>query len=435
MDELSQRFFETLLQTQFLPPDRMLAYQRRLLDRLVRHARATVPFYRDSGRLGPLFKADGGIDWERWDEVPVLTRSEAQANAERLYAESLPPDCGEIRSGQTSGSTGKPLKFRVNTIMAAAGSAVLERALAWADAPPARTIGYLLNPKEGEGQYPLGTVYRARIRGVDRETHLLAARTPLEQQAEWIARLRPEMMMGYPGVLAQLAGNLPRALDDHRFALVVCIGEVLSDTARAAIEQGFRCACIDIYSGSEFGIVAAEDRKAKRMMVNDEIMLVETGPSDLVVDGDTLSELTVTPFYNYAMPLLRYSTGDLAVVDRAPAPDRRSLQRLKHIVGRQRDTFVLPSGRRWWPQFALIASFADDLEFDQIQYVQTARGRVELRFASRATQPLRNEAALMAKLQASAPEPIEFIIRQVPEIARQASGKYIDYVCEIAETG
>ncbi len=433
MDELSQRFFETLLQTQFLPPDRMLRYQRRLLGRLLRHARATVPYYRDSGRLDPLFMADDSIDWDRWGEVPVLTRSEAQAHADRLYAESLPPDCGDIQNGITSGSTGKPLAFRVNNIMAAAGSAVLERALTWADTPPVRTLGYLLNPKEGEGQYPHGTVYRMRIRSVDRDMHLLAARTPLDQQAEWIARLRPELVMGYPNALAELAGNLSYALANHRFALAVCVGEVASPAARRAIEQGFRCPSIDIYSGSEFGVVAAEDRKTGRMMMTDEIMLVEAAHSDLAVDNDALSELIVTPFYNYAMPLIRYSTGDLAVVDNAAAPDRRTLQRLKRVVGRQRDIFILPSGRRWWPQFTTTARIAEDLDFEQIQYVQTARGRVELRFVSRMAQPLRNEPALMIKLRAAAPEPIEFVLRQVPTIARHSSGKFIDYVCELTE--
>ena len=87
MDQLTQRFFEALLRTQFLSPERMLAYQRGLIERLVRHARAQVSFYRDSGRLDKLFGPDDRIDWERWNEIPILTRSDAQANFEKLYAE------------------------------------------------------------------------------------------------------------------------------------------------------------------------------------------------------------------------------------------------------------------------------------------------------------------------------------------------------------
>ena len=42
MTTLHQAFFETLLKTQFLPSDRMLTYQRGLVERLIRHARLPV---------------------------------------------------------------------------------------------------------------------------------------------------------------------------------------------------------------------------------------------------------------------------------------------------------------------------------------------------------------------------------------------------------
>lgn len=116
MSELTQKFLETLLRTQFQSQERTLQYQRRLLERLVRHARMTVPYYRDSGRLDVLFTKEDRIDWERWGEVPVLTRSQAQANCDALYAELMPADCGEVRTGTTSGSTGHPLAFRTSTI-------------------------------------------------------------------------------------------------------------------------------------------------------------------------------------------------------------------------------------------------------------------------------------------------------------------------------
>ena len=49
------KFLAALEETQYLAPDRMAAYQRRLLDRLLRHARAETAFYAD--RLAPIFRA------------------------------------------------------------------------------------------------------------------------------------------------------------------------------------------------------------------------------------------------------------------------------------------------------------------------------------------------------------------------------------------
>src|SRR4029078_7700513 len=121
------------------------AYQRQALERLLRHARAQVPFYRDSGRLDVLFAADDGIAWERWDEVPTLSRVEAQENAEALYAETVPPSCGDVVKGYTAGSTGTPLAYRTNPLLAAAGSATLERGFVWAGLPAELTLAVFRN--------------------------------------------------------------------------------------------------------------------------------------------------------------------------------------------------------------------------------------------------------------------------------------------------
>ena len=45
-----------------------------------------MPFYRDSGRLKPLFRADGAFDMAGWNDVPILTRNEAKANEDALQA-------------------------------------------------------------------------------------------------------------------------------------------------------------------------------------------------------------------------------------------------------------------------------------------------------------------------------------------------------------
>ena len=57
MEQIVGNFLETLRRTQFLPRDRLATYQRAQLEGLVRHARTHVPFYRESGRLDPLFAA------------------------------------------------------------------------------------------------------------------------------------------------------------------------------------------------------------------------------------------------------------------------------------------------------------------------------------------------------------------------------------------
>ena len=110
IDPAIAKFLAALEETQYLAPERMEAYQRRLLDRLLRHARSQTAFYAD--RLAPLFRPDDSIDWDRWTDIPILTRKEAQANADALFARTVPPAAGETVTAFTSGSTGRALPPR-----------------------------------------------------------------------------------------------------------------------------------------------------------------------------------------------------------------------------------------------------------------------------------------------------------------------------------
>ena len=107
-------FVKALDETQYLSPPRLQAYQRRLLARLLDHARRETDFY--AVRLDPIMRADGSCDWDRWHELPILTRSEAQDNFAGLCARSLPPVAGSTQEDTSSGSTGRPLRHLTTEI-------------------------------------------------------------------------------------------------------------------------------------------------------------------------------------------------------------------------------------------------------------------------------------------------------------------------------
>ena len=371
------------------------------------------------------------IDWERWSGIPAISRREAQVNAAALYAEHVPPECGEVTSGYTAGSTGTPLAFRVNQLMAAAGSAVIERGLVWADLPAQQTWAVFRNDRSGEATFPHGATYSTTMRGTPRLMHHLAVQTPIEQQGLWLSRIKPDVVFNYPGALAVLAQSLPETLAGHRFRLAVCVGEVTTDEDRAAIEKGFGCPVMDLYSGSEFGSVAVEDCRDRRLYISEETALIEfSTPSGFAGADPDLRGLIVTPFYNYAMPLIRYVPGDYAVVDSMSSADKRTLRRLKRVAGRERNVFVLPSGKRWWPTYQN-KILCDYFDYRQIQFAQTGRDRIEVRFVSDLAEPVRDRDGLLTYLRAATPEPMDIALTRMAHIAQRESGKYEYATCEI----
>src|SRR3990170_3458026 len=100
---LEKNFYEMLLESQYWPPQQLLEYQRNQLSQLLEHARKNVPFYQT--RLDPVLKRDGKIDWERWQEIPILTRQDLFDHRESMLTSILPPGHGETRNFWSSGTT------------------------------------------------------------------------------------------------------------------------------------------------------------------------------------------------------------------------------------------------------------------------------------------------------------------------------------------
>ena len=60
------------------------------------HARENVPFYKT--RLDPLFKKNGEIDWNRWHEIPIVSRADLRDRRNELLATELPPGHGPSKT-------------------------------------------------------------------------------------------------------------------------------------------------------------------------------------------------------------------------------------------------------------------------------------------------------------------------------------------------
>ena len=73
-DERSEKkIFDMLMESQYWPPEQMLAFQRNQLAQLLRHAKQNVPFYK--ARLDPVLRKNGEIDWNRWQKSDFKTPS------------------------------------------------------------------------------------------------------------------------------------------------------------------------------------------------------------------------------------------------------------------------------------------------------------------------------------------------------------------------
>ena len=63
MSSIQKQIFDMLMESQYWPPEQMLAFQRNQIAQLLKHARKNVPFYEN--RLAPVFTKNGEVDWDR----------------------------------------------------------------------------------------------------------------------------------------------------------------------------------------------------------------------------------------------------------------------------------------------------------------------------------------------------------------------------------
>ena len=124
-----RNFFDSLMRSQWATPAQLEAYQRGQLKQLVTHAHQNSLFYRP--RLDVLFRRDGSIDWERWPDVPFVTRDDVREHGLMMHCLTVPERHGTSIETATSGTTGRPLNFTMTTLTRAARIASVYRFHTW----------------------------------------------------------------------------------------------------------------------------------------------------------------------------------------------------------------------------------------------------------------------------------------------------------------
>jgi phenylacetate-CoA ligase len=393
MKEVTLAFLETLRQTQVLPPAAMHAHQRELLDPLVRHARAHVPFYRDSGRLDVLFRSDGTIDWERWAEIPLLKRSEVQQAGVSMHSVALPAAHGGTSMLTTSGSTGEPVRIMHSQLADhLVWPVVMLRSLEWYGVDPTRRFARI-------GTFPredpplLGPRLRNAWYPQFEQIELLGERLDLPESlgpssiADELIAFRPICLSVNPVQLELLtAWDERRRLRDLGAITVMTSADRLSTSTKQTIEHDYGWKALNIYASNECGLMATACPHCDRFHIHAETTLIEVLNDDgHAASGGQQGWIVATPLYNYAMPLIRYDHADQTDVKPGPAC-RITLPSLDTVLGKEPVIFVFSGGVRVRPVLPA-SQVIEHLGAQAFQVAQVADDRCEFRIVPGTIEP------------------------------------------------
>jgi phenylacetate-CoA ligase len=345
---LGRRTFALWEQLEALPSpsrEQLRQLQGSGLGRLVEHARAHVPYWRDRLAGCPAIPEEGDLA-AALAGVPVLTRAEIARNREAMRWREAP---GKILIHRSGGTTDDNLTFYWGRRRQSWDRAMRYRGLARHGIFPGDRILHLWPRYRARA---LGEQLRAWLRDIrDRLTcdeiidlrPFSAARLDLVLQA--CAAYRPVLLIGYPSWLALLAERVRAAHPRFRLPglrLVLSTGEVLFGFQRRLIEETFGVRVAQEYGSQDAGLVAHED-PAGVLRLNAEQMLVEVLRDGRTASPGELGEVVVTHFASEVMPFIRYATGDV-VRQIGNSPEASGLPVFPLPEGRTSDVLAATDG-------------------------------------------------------------------------------------------
>ena len=459
-----------LLENEFRPVAEQYDWQCRALQAIVRHAVENTPYYAALfARLG-LRAADIAAP-EDLRRVPVMHKHVVIESERDLCARMLPP--GEKAAGatQSSGTTGRPVRVHQSSASQMMFSVLWHRQARWFDLDP---MGSMLDVRAavevGRDAYgrpnPEGNIVRRnRWRYLGRffatgpeygfnlppGTGAASAITVrlstdpeqgfnrssiIDQHVVYLRQLNPEYAMSHPSLFEEwmMAAGGTRPVDTLK--TLIGIGSQLTPTLRIQLEQTYRIPLHQTYGLNEFGKVGLRC-EAGRYHIHVEHCLAE------VVDAEgrpcapgQIGHVVVTSFTNWAMPLLRYDTGDMAVAVTGPCPCGRTLPSIGEIAGRYREYLGLPEGtgeRVNTLMTAFVTFPADRLSFlRRYQIHQDRHNRFELRLQTVGPIP---DAFIAHVKRAWDPvagvSPVPLTIMRVDAVDAAPSGKLLDFTSEL----
>ena len=346
------------------------------LKQLLNHCHQNIPHYQ---RLFSEIGFDPTRDFTNLNDlakIPIMNK--ATARAIRPHLLFLSRESGFI-TDKTSGSTGEPFTVNISDEQIAFEKATVWRHWGWAGykfrTPMAVVRTYV--PKKGE---PL--IKHAVIRNFRYYSAYHLNEGNAREYLMDMNKFGAEILRGYPSSIYILARyKLNTGIDLPDVKSILTASETLTDAQRITIRRAFRAKIFNWYGLAEQVVTANECEAHHGLHLNQEYGYWQMEKRDYLPDNQRM--IVGTNFRNFAMPLLRYETGDIAIIhDDDQCSCGRTLPLIKGIAGRKDDIITTPDGTMI-PSVNFYSLFREIPSVERFQVIQWERDNVEIRIRTR----------------------------------------------------
>ncbi len=414
--------FDWLQHSQWYDPERLENLQVEKLQQIVAAASCT-PYYKKLFQLHGISSRDIRYPQDL-EKLPFLDKESLRSDAKQF----VDPGANDTLVTLTSGTTGTPLRIYQRSDYDPVEEAFLERQYSW--------VGYKSNDRHVKmrgdlivlaGQQSHAPWRFIRSMNELRMSSFHLSMDTLRAYVERIRALQPRALVAYPSSAALLAAfTKAHGLECH-IPLVFLSSESLSASQRQLIEETFQAQVLEHYGQTE-AVSAIQQCNFGSYHIIPEYGITELLPVEGSSDPE-LREIVATGFWNKAMPLLRYRTGDIVrITDHQSCPCGRNFPVVDGIIGREDDLLQTKTGG-WVGRIHHV--FFDLAGVIEAQVLQHKDASLTVRIVPGELFNCQVEAQVIQRLQdrlGALPVSIEC----VSQIARNASGKFRAVVSELS---
>lgn len=373
------KYYNLSKSCEFSTYENLKRHQEEQLHKIISHAYNNVPYYFNTFNKLNLMPADIQ-SVEDLQKLPILTKEVMRANPKEFRPHNL--KYLKYNTQATGGSTGNPFQYKLSNSDEILGLAIMYANWGYAGYELGDKIGLIAGSSliSSTKSNLVGNI-KAFILNEKKFSSFEMSHIYMNDIILKLNICRPLYIRGYASSIYLFAKHVKNTNSKISFTPkgVFTTAEVLFEYQRDVIEDVFNCPVFDQYGLNDGGVSAYECEMHSGLhvdMVRSIMEIVDSCGNQLEPENE--GHILATSLYNYAMPFIRYDSGDMGVLSKEKCKCGRHSPLLKKIVGRVSDFIYTPNGKKIHGEF-FSHIFWEFGWVKQFQIVQTELNRLTVK--------------------------------------------------------
>lgn len=418
-----------LQKSQWYSKEKLKQIQKNKLKIIIKHAYENVPYYRNLFKKNKLLPEDIK-EITDLEKIPILEKYTVKKYRDRFIATNIPKK--KLIPHPTGGTTGTPLTIYTTKDSIQYNYAFMEeRCKNWSGVKSgdklATFLGKVIVPIQVQHP-PFWRYNKAYNQMLFSSFHM--NENNLEYYVKEFNSFRPEIVQGYVSTVYIFAKYiLDYNLEVFSPASILLSSETLFDWQRKTIEKAFQAKIYNGYSLAEFVAFISECSEGT-LHLSSEYGIVEY---QKINGSDDKYELIATTLFNYAMPLIRYKTGDIVTLSaKRQCACGRNLPIIESIEGR-RDNMLITPDNYYISSAAMSLIFKDIEDIEEAQIEQYDKNKIIVNVVPVNDLVELNLENLIVKLKNILSTKMQIEIKLKEKIERTAAGKFQFIISKVSQ--